>query len=53
MIYPDLDSLSAKTVALLCHGFGGHPVQARSERLARSWGCAALDGDTAYGAVQR
>jgi 6-phosphogluconate dehydrogenase len=36
MSYRDLDSPSAKAVALLRHGYGGHPVHARSEQLART-----------------
>jgi 6-phosphogluconate dehydrogenase len=36
MSYRDLDSPSAKAVALLRHGFGGHPVHARSEQLVRT-----------------
>lgn len=36
MKYRDLDSPSAKAVALLRLGLGGHPVHARSEPLART-----------------
>jgi 6-phosphogluconate dehydrogenase len=36
MTYRDLDSPAAKAVALLRHGFGGHPVHERAERLVRS-----------------
>jgi 6-phosphogluconate dehydrogenase len=34
MSYRDLDWPAAKAVALLRHGFGGHPVHARDEALA-------------------
>jgi 6-phosphogluconate dehydrogenase len=33
MSYRDLDSPAAKAVALLRHGFGGHPVHERTEQL--------------------
>lgn len=36
MNYRDLDSAQAKAVALLRHGFGGHPVHQRVEQLARA-----------------
>jgi 6-phosphogluconate dehydrogenase len=36
MGYRDLDSVAAKAVALLRHGFGGHPVHRRAEQLART-----------------
>jgi 6-phosphogluconate dehydrogenase len=36
MSYRDLASPSAKAVALLRHGFGGHPVHERAEQLARA-----------------
>jgi 6-phosphogluconate dehydrogenase len=36
MSYRDLDSPAAKAVALLRHGFGGHPVHERAERLVRT-----------------
>jgi 6-phosphogluconate dehydrogenase len=36
MSYRDLDMPAAKAVALLRHGFGGHPVHERAEQLARS-----------------
>jgi 6-phosphogluconate dehydrogenase len=35
MGYRDLDSPAAKAVALLRHGYGGHPVHERSEQLVR------------------
>jgi 6-phosphogluconate dehydrogenase len=35
MGYRDLDSPTAKAVALLRHGYGGHPVHERSEQLVR------------------
>jgi 6-phosphogluconate dehydrogenase len=35
MTYRDLDSPAAKAVALLRHAFGGHPVHAVEEELAR------------------
>jgi 6-phosphogluconate dehydrogenase len=35
MNYRDLDSPTAKAVALLRHGFGGHPVHRRAEPLVR------------------
>jgi 6-phosphogluconate dehydrogenase len=36
MTYRDLASPQAKAVALLRHGFGGHPVHRRAEELVRS-----------------
>jgi 6-phosphogluconate dehydrogenase len=36
MSYRDLDSPAAKAVALLRHGFGGHPVHERAEQRPRS-----------------
>ncbi len=36
MNYRDLDSAQAKAVALLRHGFGGHPVHQRLEQIARA-----------------
>jgi 6-phosphogluconate dehydrogenase len=36
MNYRDLDSPAAKAVALLRHGFGGHPVHERAEQLVRT-----------------
>jgi 6-phosphogluconate dehydrogenase len=36
MSYRDLDWPAAKTVALLRHGFGGHPVHQAAEQLVRS-----------------
>jgi 6-phosphogluconate dehydrogenase len=36
MNYRDLDSPAAKAVALLRHGFGGHPVHMADEQLVRS-----------------
>jgi 6-phosphogluconate dehydrogenase len=36
MSYRDLDSPTAKAVALLRHGFGGHPVHERTEQLVRT-----------------
>jgi 6-phosphogluconate dehydrogenase len=36
MSYRDLDSPTAKAVALLRHGFGGHPVHERTEPLVRA-----------------
>jgi 6-phosphogluconate dehydrogenase len=36
MSYRDLDTPAAKAVALLRHGYGGHPVHERGEQLARS-----------------
>jgi 6-phosphogluconate dehydrogenase len=36
MSYRDLDSPAAKAVALLRHGFGGHPVHERAEQLVRT-----------------
>jgi 6-phosphogluconate dehydrogenase len=36
MSYRDLASPAAKAVALLRHGFGGHPVHTRAEQLVRS-----------------
>jgi 6-phosphogluconate dehydrogenase len=36
MSYRDLDSATAKAVALLRHGFGGHPVHRAHEQLVRS-----------------
>ncbi|MEA2401266.1 MAG: 6-phosphogluconate dehydrogenase [Thermoleophilaceae bacterium] len=36
MGYRDLDSPTAKAVALLRHGFGGHPLHRTAEPLARS-----------------
>ena len=36
MSYRDLGSVAAKAVALLRHGFGGHPVHHADERLVRS-----------------
>jgi 6-phosphogluconate dehydrogenase len=36
MGYRDLDSPAGKAVALLRHGFGGHPVHERAEQLVRS-----------------
>jgi 6-phosphogluconate dehydrogenase len=36
MSYRDLDSVMAKAVALLRHGYGGHPVHQRVEQLVRS-----------------
>ena len=36
MNYRDLDSAQAKAVALLRHGFGGHPLHQRVEQLARA-----------------
>jgi 6-phosphogluconate dehydrogenase len=36
MSYRDLDSAAAKAVALLRHGFGGHPVHQADEQLVRS-----------------
>jgi 6-phosphogluconate dehydrogenase len=36
MAYRDLDSAQAKIVALLRHGFGGHPVHRRSEQFVRT-----------------
>jgi 6-phosphogluconate dehydrogenase len=36
MSYRDLDSPTAKAVALLRHGFGGHPLHERTEQLVRT-----------------
>jgi 6-phosphogluconate dehydrogenase len=36
MSYRDLDSPAAKAVALLRHGYGGHPVHERAEHLVRT-----------------
>jgi 6-phosphogluconate dehydrogenase len=36
MSYRDLDTPAAKAVALLRHGFGGHPVHERTEQVTRS-----------------
>ena len=36
MTYRDLDWPAAKAVALLRHGFGGHPLHHTDERLVRS-----------------
>jgi 6-phosphogluconate dehydrogenase len=36
MAYRDLDWPAAKAVALLRHGFGGHPVHRKAEALART-----------------
>lgn len=36
MSYRDLDSPQAKAVALLRHGYGGHPVHERTEPLVRT-----------------
>jgi hypothetical protein len=36
MSYRDLDTPAAKAVALLRHGFGGHPVHEVVEGLVRS-----------------
>jgi 6-phosphogluconate dehydrogenase len=36
MSYRDLDSPAAKAVALVRHGFGGHPVHKHTEQLART-----------------
>jgi len=36
MAYPDLDWPAAKAVALLRHGYGGHPVHLADEQLVRS-----------------
>jgi hypothetical protein len=36
MAYRDLDWPAAKAVALLRHGYGGHPVHRKPERLVRT-----------------
>jgi 6-phosphogluconate dehydrogenase (decarboxylating) len=36
MAYSDLDWPAAKAVALLRHGYGGHPVHLADEQLVRS-----------------
>jgi 6-phosphogluconate dehydrogenase len=36
MSYRDLDTTAAKAVALMRHGFGGHPVHERAEHLVRT-----------------
>jgi hypothetical protein len=36
MAYRDLDWPAAKAVALLRHGYGGHPVHVADEQLVRS-----------------